>query len=193
MTAATARLPQRLLALAILAAVITFAWVAVARPILGIVFAGDDDQARALKLIAAYQRAAADRPALEAKLAELKTREAGLAGLVDGATAALAAANLQGEVKKVVERHRGESRSVQSLPAVAADGFEKVTIRYDLAVPMSALGALLYDIESERPYLFIDALDISTPETWSAETPGAADPRLAMRLGIAGYRRAGTP
>jgi general secretion pathway protein M len=192
-TVTAARLPQRLLALAILAAVIASLWVVMARPMLAVLFTADDDQARSLKLIAAYKRAAADRPALEARLGELRTREAGLAGLIDGATSAIAAGNLQSEVKKVVEGRHGESRSAQNLPSATAEGFEKVAIRYDLSVPMSALEALLYDIETHRPYLFVDGLEISTPENATPDAPGANDPKLAIRLSIGGYRRMAAP
>jgi hypothetical protein len=56
---------------------------------------------------------------------------------------------------------------------------------------MSALETLLYGIETHQPYLFLDAIDISTAESWSPDTAGASDPKLAIRLSIGGYRRAG--
>jgi hypothetical protein len=121
----------------------------------------------------------------------LRTQDASLAGLLEGATTAVAAANLQSEVKKVIEDCHGEIRSAQNLATSTVDSFERIEIRYDLSAPMSALETLLYGIETHQPYLFLDAIDISTAESWSPDTAGASDPKLAIRLSIGGYRRAG--
>jgi general secretion pathway protein M len=192
MTTLPARLARRLLALAILLAPVGILSAAVGQPLLAL-FAPDQERARALSLVAAYERKAAERPLLEARLHALEARDAGLSGLLDGATTAVAAANLQSQIKAVVERHRGEIKSAQDLPSLTHEDFEKIEVRCDLTAPMSALGPLLYEIETRQPYLFVDALDISAPETWTADAPGAADPKLGIRVTVGGFRRASAP
>ena len=188
-----ARLPQRLLALGVLAAAVLLLWAAFLHPLSTLIDGGDDDLARSLKLIAAYERSAAARPLLEARIQALHQREASLAGLLDGATTAVAAANLQGEVKKIIESHHGAIRSAQNLPAAApGENFERIEIRDDLAAPMSDLGPLLHAIETHQPYLFVDTLVINAPDSAKPEA-AAADPKLVIGLGVAGYRRAAAP
>lgn len=193
MSGLSVRLPQRLLALTILLALAGLAWVVIGQPLAAVLFRADDDTARALQLVAAFQRKAGERPALEARLRALQAREAGLPGLLDGPTVAAAAANLQTDMKKIVESAHGDIRTAQNRPPSTVEGFEKIEIRYDLSAPMSALDELLYRIETHQPYLLLDDINIGAPENWTADAAGGGNPKLSIRFAVDGYRRTGAP
>jgi len=181
------------LALAILVAAAAAVGLAIALPLQGTIEARRKTVQSQLKLLAAYRRAEAQRPVVEAELKALKTAQAATAGLIDGATPPLAAARLQTEMKKIVEAHGGEIRSVQNLPPALVEGFETIELRYDITLPMKALGPVVYEVESHTPYLFIDGVDIHAPEALASDQPAAQEPKLGIRWDVRAYRRAETP
>ncbi len=184
------RLAQRALALAILLLLLGIVWRGILAPLLD--WAGEEQDAaeQSLKLIAGFEHAAAARPALEDQLRALHAREASLTGFVGGASTALAAAQLQVEIRKIIESNGGEIKSVQNLPAAKKEDFEKIDIRYDIQAPMSALGAMLYQIETHNPALFVEAVGIGAPDTWRPDGHAAGEPKLLIHWSIHGYRRA---
>jgi hypothetical protein len=182
-----------LLALVILLVLAGTFWAAVIRPLADYWNDHQEALARSTRLLAGYLRSAAMRGALEAQLQQLTQEGASPKGFVDGATTTLAAAKLQGEIKQIIENNHAEIRSTQNLPSSTTNGFEKVEIRYDIAVSMSALEPLLHQLETHAPYLFIDHVDIQAPDSLSGAAPGTSDPKLTVRWDIRGYRRAGAP
>jgi Type II secretion system (T2SS), protein M subtype b len=184
---------SRALALAILAAAMAVALLSVIIPVQRVVEAQQETMRQSLKLLAAYRKAAAERQGLERNLKEIRAAPGAVAGLVDGATTPLAAAKMQSEVKRIIEAHGGEIRSAQNLPSSVAGGFEQIAIRYDITLPMAALGQIAYEIETHKPYFFIDGVDIRAPETAPLGDKRGVDPELAVRWDIRAYRRSGGP
>jgi hypothetical protein len=183
----------RVLALAILAAAMAVALLGVIIPVQRVVETQQENLERSLRLLAAYRNAAAERQGLERSLKEIRAAPGAMAGLVDGATTPLAAAKMQSDVKRIIEAHGGEIRSAQNLPSSAADGFEQIAIRYDITLPMAALGQIAYEIETHTPYFFIDGVDIRAPETTPLGDKRAVEPGLDVRWDIRAYRRSGAP
>jgi general secretion pathway protein M len=153
-----------------------------------------DSIAASSALLAGFQRAAAERPALEAELKALGGQtELKQPGLIDATNAPLAAARLQSAVKAIVEGEGGQVRSVQELPAARAGGFQRVAIRLDIGVATDGLQKALYRIESAQPYMFVDNLAIRAPEPQRVVGPRAPANDLAIRLEVFGYMRAPAP
>jgi hypothetical protein len=143
----------------------------------------DAETAHSLRMLSGYQRIAAQRPALEQRLAAREQEEAALPGLWPGATSALAAAGLQAEVKQLVESAGGQIHSAQDVAAIPEGGYERIGLRVDLSVPMGALPGLLQQIDSHTPYLFLDRIELHAPEGQIK-----AAPILTIRWEVSGYR-----
>ncbi len=184
---------QRLVALGLLLAAIAAVWLAVVMPIADAFAAQREDIAHARQLLADYQRRIALRPAVEARLADLKQHEASSMGLIGGASAELAAANIQNLMKALIEAQSGQVRSAQNLTPASAGGFQRIDIQYDVTLPMTRLKDMTYRIETTLPFLFLDNIDLHAPEGW--QTPGGPTdpPDLTVRWTVHGYRWTGTP
>jgi hypothetical protein len=182
---------RRALALAILAAIPLVLWLAVIGPIWDSFGDGGDTEVRSLKLIASLRQTAAQRPALETEIKALEARGKALPGYISGNTTALAAATVQSEVKRIVESRGGQVRSTQDLAPTRDHGVEKIGVRFDMTISLEALPAIVYEIESHGPYLFIDNLEIRAPEDARPETYVANKPILIIRWDVFGYRPMG--
>jgi hypothetical protein len=186
---------SRLLALGILVLVIAVTWLGVIAPISDAFAEQADDIAQSHRMLEAYTRRIAMRPIIEAKLAEIKANQAIAAtGLVEGASAELAAANIQSTVKALIESGAGQVTSVQNLPPASAGGFQRIDIQYDATLPMTRLRDVTYRIETAVPYLFLDAVDLRAPEGWQSLGGANVDPPpLQVRWTVHAYRRVGPP
>ena len=180
---------SRLIALALLLAAVAAAWLLVIEPVTAAFAAQDEDVARSHQLLAAYERRIALRPAIEARLADLRRQPN--TGVIEGASAELAAANIQNVVKALIESEAGQVRSAQNLPPVTADGFQRIEIQYDASIPMAHLKDTVYRIESAMPYLFLDGVDLRAPESWQIGPYQQDAPNLEVRWIVHGYRWAG--
>jgi hypothetical protein len=182
---------QRLLALGLLLLAIGFVWLVVIMPVTDAFAEQQDSIDQSHQMLAAYQSRIALRPLVEARLAELKSHETSATGLIGGASAELAAANVQNLVKGLIESESGQVHSAQNLPPVTAGGFQRIDIQYDVSLPMTHLKSAAYRIETSTPYLFLDGIDLRAPENW--ETPGQQidPPNLEVRWTVRAYRWTG--
>jgi hypothetical protein len=186
----------RALAAAILAALVAAVVGVVLRPFAVAWSEAGDSIAASTALLAGFQRAAAERPALEAELKALGGQTAlPQPGLIDATNTPLAAARLQSAVKAIIETEGGQVRSVQELPATRAGGFQRVAIRLDVGVTTDGLQKALHRIEAAQPYMFVDNLAIRAPEPARVAGPRlpATASDLAIRLEVFGYMRAPAP
>ncbi|HEY0301682.1 MAG TPA: type II secretion system protein GspM [Rhizomicrobium sp.] len=179
---------QRLLALGLLFLAAGFTWLLIVQPIADAFAAQGEAIAGSHRLLAAYERRIALRPVVEARLAELKNRESSAAGLIDGASAELAAANIQNRIKALIEGESGQIRSAQNLPPVTEAGFQRIDIQYDVSLPMTRLKSVAYRIESGAPYLFLGGVDLHAPENWESYGAPGTPPNLDVRWTVRAYR-----
>jgi hypothetical protein len=138
-----------------------------------------EDQTR---LLASYARTNAQRPAVEARLAELAARDKGTSGLFAGASSDEADATLQAAARKLIEAAGGELHSVQPGKPTPEAGLERIEARFDLTLKQEALAGLLKAIDAQNPYLFADQLQIESSESGKS-------PTLSLHVTLAGYRR----
>ncbi|HEY1942357.1 MAG TPA: type II secretion system protein GspM [Roseiarcus sp.] len=116
----------------------------------------------------------ADVDALSERLAALKAhthRGAGAGAnaahaspFLHEATVTLAGAALQQRVEQAVAKAGGSLQSdEEQLDSLGdKDGFIRLTANFDLT--QAGLQPLLYDLEAGMPYLFVESLDIQSPE-----------------------------
>jgi len=182
---------QRLVALGLLLLAIGFIWLAVIMPVSDAFADQQDAIDQSHQLLAAYESRIALRPIVEARLAELKSHETSNTGLIEGASAELAAANVQNLVKSLVESESGQVHSAQNLAPVTAGGFQRIDIQYDVSLPMTHLKSAAYRIETSTPYLFLDGIDLRAPENWESAGQQNDPPNLEVRWTVRAYRWTG--
>ncbi len=187
------RLKSKLLALGVLAAVFVAGFFLVVQPVVDAFADQDAEIAQSKLLLAAYEARIASQPLVEERLAELRQREAASTGVISGSSAELAAANTQAIVKALIESEGGQVRSAQNLAPVSQDGFERIDVQYDVAVPMTRLKDTTYKLETNVPYLFLDGIDMRAPESWQAEGAPYDPPNLEIRWTVRAYRWVGKP
>lgn len=142
-----------------------------------------------LRLLAVYRAQAAMRPRLEKRLKEIHQTAASLPGLMMARNGTVAAAQLQGELQAIVQRNRGQTRQTQILPATFVNGFEQVTVKGQLNVPITSLRDIVYGVETHSPYFYIDRLTITGPREWPADNKPGPEPRLQIEWTVHAFRR----
>jgi|GEM_PF-1461975 len=185
------RLHGRKHALAALSCVLALLVVAIGLPVYAAFSAQTADRDAMLQRLSVYRAEIAARPRLQAELKNIRGQAQSASSLIKSDSAALAAAQMQNEVKAIVAANKGEIRSTQIAPIVKTNGFETIAVAYDFLVPVSRLRALTYAIEAHTPYLFLDAVDMVAPQNSQATGAPGVSPVLEIRWTIRGYRWAG--
>jgi hypothetical protein len=160
----------------------------------------DEERAKLLDWLQRYQRVRAGNAALNDRLAELgQIREAQQNAYLAGDTPALAAVALQERVTRVVNDVGAELTSTRILPEQAQDALTEIGIQVELKTDIVALRSILLEIETGRPRLFIDALDVTRTTAMDMiylEDPTAtveSPTLLNIRMRVSGYKRNAEP
>jgi hypothetical protein len=165
--------------------------VLIALPLAAMFRSQAEDRAGALAQLEAYRAEEARRPALQARLAALQVGAKSVPGLLTAASAALAQAQLQSEMKNLIDQNGGSLLSAQLLPPTKVKGFDSVSIQYDVTIPLSRFSGLVYAVETHVPYYFVDTADFVMPPSWRPNSP-QQDPSMEMRWTIHAYRWRGS-
>lgn len=189
-------LPSRLLALALLAAVPILAYAFVVGPVIAAYRDAGEAITQAQRLLQSYRERAEQRPQLAQLLADQEERAGSITGYLEAVDDALAAAELQDRVKSVVEEAGGDLRSAQSLkvePVEAVPGVRRAGLKVRFAADIDSLAAILYELETGEPYLFVEGLSIREPrrQRRRRDEPEQA-PELDVVIDLYGYMRDAT-
>lgn len=177
---------SRLLALALLVAVVAgvaYALIEVERR----AHAHFDEQiAQRLDQIARYNRVAATRGGYEKNIAAVKARDADRFYLKASAPA-LAAADIQQVVQTVLEANGLRTESMQISPHKDEDGRRQITVNLRLRGKLQGVQNMLYALEATQPYLFVDNLNIQSTVRFNfVPTPGV-EPEVMAQMDLSGY------
>ncbi len=99
------------------------------------------------------QAAAAALPALRAQVAELRAAARTRKVTLDGASDAIASANLQSRIEGFAASVGATIGSTESLPSETADGYRRIGLRFALNGPYETLVKLLAKLEEATPPL----------------------------------------
>ncbi len=187
---------SRMLALAILVALIWGANALAVQPLLATYRANEDSIARSQELVQRYRRIGGRRSALEAQIAQVRERLSPAGLYLEAASDALVAAELQNRVKGVVEAASGRLKSTQILPAVDESNFRRVGIRVQMSATVEPLQRVFFELEAAMPYLFIENVDVRRRVTKRRKRKGSerspeTESVLTVRFDLFGYTRAG--
>lgn len=180
---------SRLCAVALLLVLLAAVYLYVVSPVLAAYREADEDLAQTRDLLVRYERLAAAKLSHEGQLAELSARQADTGIYLSGTTDALAAAELQDRIRRAVVRHGGQLRSIQSLPAGSDGEFRDIAVRVQINANLSSFHHLIYQLEAEKPFLFVDHLDVRNRRANRRSALENLDPELAIRFDISGYLR----
>jgi general secretion pathway protein M len=119
-----------------------------------------------------------------------KSDAAPAAAYLDAPTASLAAAQLQGYLSRVASSHHATLISYGAEPARREDSPDAIRVQATLDIGQKALKGLLYQLESQTPYVFVDLLMVKPTST--AGQRGEGDPSLRLTLGLRALWRRGS-
>lgn len=141
-------------------------------------------------LLVRFSQSAETRAAYREQIKQLSDGQALRGFYIPGATNALAAANLQENVRSAVKKAHGKIKSTQILAVKRHGEFERVGLRVALSMKTEPLLNLLYKLEAGQPYLFVDNLEIAARVSRRRNAPKSnEDPDLAVRFDIYGFLR----
>ena len=183
---------SRAAALALLLVVLAAVVLAVAMPLWLLNRRYDTAIEDAATRLQRYSKIAGMQDGLRKKVTEVKalgtTRH-----YLKNASPALAAVELQELVNSVLDANGGKLNSIQILPHKDEGMYRQITISLQLTAPLSALKAMLYKIESARPYLFINNFSVRSYAGFAPRPTPATEPELTIQFDLAGYALKGTP
>ncbi len=104
---------------------------------------------------------AAQQERLRADLRRLQASGAGVRYYLKGTTAALAAADLQRVVKRIVTANKGNLTSTQVVPTDDGE-VQRVVLRVRMRGDINAVQRAFHALETGQPYLFLDNVKVRT-------------------------------
>ena len=143
---------------------------------------------------ARYSRTIEQKADIDQRLAEVKAYEQGNQAFMPEADRNAAEAALIQRLKQVMNTHvkneaRCQNNGTQSYAGGEEEIYKRVTVQARLRCDLEPLAAILQDLESGKPYLFVDQVMIYKQQTYAP--PGAKAPAtpLDVRFNLSGYLR----
>ncbi len=133
----------------------------------------------------------AQKPAILAKLAQVKQFEAGNPGFLPEANKQLASAGLIQRLETVVGAG-GNPNACQitartPTDSTAKEPFTRVVMQVRLRCGVSELAAVMHALESGHPQLFIDNIDLMSRRSYLSQGTDGADGALDVSFDLYGY------
>ena len=185
-------LQSRAAALALLVVVLSVAALAVATPLWLLNRRYDVAIEDAATRLVRYSRIAGMREGLQKKVVEVKSLS-DTRHFLRSASPALAAVELQELVNSVLDANGGKLNSIQILPHKDEGLYRQIALTLQFTAPLSALKAMLYKLESARPYLFINNFSVRSSAGFVPRTTLATEPELTIQFDLTGYALKATP
>lgn len=144
------------------------------------------------ELLQRYQALVDEKPKLTERLSAWESADATNTAYLDGASDALAAAELQELASEAIEIAGGEIKSTQSLTVVEIEerpALRRTGVTFRFSTDIDGLAEALYDLETSEPLLFISALQVSAKGRRQKEGEEEKPQPLDVRLDVYGYAR----
>ena len=120
------------------------------------------------------------------RLERLKREEINNGHYLKGNTETVAAAELQRLVKSIASQYQVSVTSTQILPAVAESNFVRIGLKVRVRGSMRGLVESIYDIETDKSFLFLDKLVLRDVSRRRIRVATAAKP-FDAEFELAGY------
>lgn len=178
---------RRILALALLLALLAGAWLAVVQPLLGWRAAAGARLAEAGATLMRYRTVAGQSEEIVRQAAALRDVAEREALFLPGATEGQAAAALQDVIKAAVGSADARADSIQALEATADGALTRITMRVRLSADTKSLQRLLHALEAGRPVVLLDGLYVRA-RSFRAD---AQERNLDLRFDVIGFAQTG--
>jgi general secretion pathway protein M len=142
-------------------------------------------------MLAKYQRLDASRSKIDANLQELRSAQESEARVLKGGSTQLVGAELQNHLKGLIESHNANLVSMQVLPVREEQRFQRISMAVTLRATINALQPILFAIEDQSPYLFVEDLELRSNRGFIAESEEQAL-ELQVQFVVFGYMAIGT-
>lgn len=130
-------------------------------------------------------------PALRSRVAELRAVARTRKVTLDGASDAIASANLQSRIEGFASAVGATIGSTESLPPETRDGYRRIGLRFALNGPYETLVQLLAKLEGATPPLVVDNLQVhGVLRRPGLPQAGSAEIGLDAGLDVYGFRTA---
>jgi len=138
-------------------------------------------------MLARYQQLNSSRTQMHGRLQEVQEAYESQGRLLTGESSQLAGADLQNRLKYLVDVNNAELGSMQLLSVREEEGFRRISVAIAFASTIDSLRAILYEIETQTPYLFVEKLELRKNRSLiNASTLDGAD-ELKVTLEVYGY------
>jgi general secretion pathway protein M len=143
---------------------------------------------------ARFQRAIAERPEIEKRVAEVKAYEQGNQAFLSETDPNAASAALIQRLKAAMSDHAKDESRCQNVSTQSYNGgedelYKRVTVQARLKCDLEPLAAILYDLENGKPYLFVDQVMIYKQQTYTPPGAKTVAVPLDVRFNVSGYLR----
>jgi general secretion pathway protein M len=160
MTGLPTGVPGRVLAVSILCAFIGLGYAAIVAPLADIYRSGEAALGNRELLVPKLEHLVAEIPALRARLATLQTAGTRIEVALDGATDALASANLQSRLEQLAASNGVTIASTEAIAAEDRGAYRRIGLRLAVNGKYEAIVKLLAAVEEATPPLVLDGLQI---------------------------------
>lgn len=181
---------QRTLALALLVLILALVWRGALRPAWQQWSLGAQQVEQQRDRIARLRGMAGSREQFSRALADARAASGVDAALMDFASVTLAAAQLQQDVKSLVESAGGSVVSSQPVDAPSQGPFARAQLSVRLLINSEALQRVMHTLETQRPVVLIEDILILTRNrrrTRSRAATAASKEMLDVRLSVVGF------
>lgn len=174
---------SRFAAIAIVIAIAGALWLLLALPFINSFMDHRESIAQSQEMLAKYRQLDVSRAQIDTKLQQLHNDQQTEGRLLTGGSVQLVGAKLQNSLKETIEANKGNLVSMQMLPPRDEDGFRRLTLGVNLSANMESLQQILYAIEDQSPYLFIEDMELRT----SGAVDDTTNPEIQVEFEVFGY------
>ena len=136
--------------------------------------------------LARYRQVAATRGEVRLALEQAQKR-AGRQHFLMNTGPALAAAEIQGIAKSLIQAGGGKLISMQVVPYRDEGGYRRITVNVQFSSHLAGLRKIFYAMENVRPYLLLENASIRTQNKGLALGASANNPEMVAQLDVSGY------
>jgi hypothetical protein len=134
-----------------------------------------------------YQELNASQGEVSSRLRRLKAAQENEGRLLTGENAQLVGAKLQNRLKELLDANNANLGSMQLLAVREEEGFQRVSMAVALKASIDSLQTILYEIENQSPYFFVEKLELRRDRGFVRTTDPAKENELQIRLEFYGY------
>ncbi len=177
---------QRILALALLCLALLFFYFGLPRPYMSAVSQMENEISELQDKLSRYRAVGAQRNELQEQVKGLLADQRINASFLQQKTPALAAADLQRQIKMKISESGGDLLSTQSLGNSQIGEFLAISVKVVMRGSSQNLYELFSRLEGQQPLLRIDKLSIVRARTYSSVSSSIAE-KLMINFTVTGY------